>query len=382
MGVSLAIFNGSTPACRIDQDSHVLHSICILRLSAIGDVTHVIPVVLSLQTQSPDTRITWIIGKLEARLVGDLPGVEFIIFDKRSGWRGYLELWRQLRDRRFDALLHMQVAARANLLAALVRARIKVGYDRRRSKDGHGLFINQRIASAPAQHVRDCLASFLQPLGLEAAPPCWQIPLADTDRDFAKQYLAKDRLNLVISPCSSHPLRNWPVERYAALADHAAVRHGMQVILVGSPAQEEKAACAAITAAMREPVLNLCGQDTLKQLAALLQGADLLVAPDTGPAHIASALGTDVLGLYAASNPLRSGPYRSLAWCVDRYPEALHKFKGLTVDSTPWGTKVEVPGAMELVSVADAAATLDRWVTQHLNMRPPAQNRTPPHDDS
>lgn len=370
MGASLTTFNGGAPACRTNREYPVLHSVCILRLSAIGDVTHVIPVVLSLQAQSPGTRITWIIGKLEARLVGDLPGVEFIVFDKRGGWRGYLKLWRQLRGRRFDALLHMQVAARANLVAALVRARIKIGYDQARSKDGHGLFINRRVAPAPAQHVRDCLASFLEPLGLEAAAPHWEIPLEATDRAFAGQYLATDRPNLVISPCSSHPLRNWPVERYAALADHAAARHGMQVILVGSPAPAEKATCAAIAGAMREPALNLCGQDTLKQLAALLQGADLLVAPDTGPAHIASALGTDVLGLYAASNPLRSGPYRSLQWCVDRYPEALRQFRRLTVDTARWGTKVEVPGAMELIEVADAIATLDRWVAVRRDTQP------------
>ena len=362
MGASLTTFNGSAPACRPDRDLFVLHSICILRLSAIGDVTHVIPVVLSLQAQCPGTRITWIIGKLEAKLVGDLPGVEFIVFDKRAGWRGYRELWRQLRGRRFDALLHMQVAARANLVAALVRARIKVGYDRDRSKDGHGLFVNRRIPATPAQHVRDCLASFLQPLGLEAAPPRWTLPLSDADQAFANRHLAQDRPNLIISPCSSHPLRNWPVARYAALADHAVSRHGMQVILVGSPAPEEKATCAAIAEAMGEPVLNLCGQDTLKQLAALLQAADLLVAPDTGPAHIASALGTDVLGLYAASNPQRSGPYRSLPWCVDRYPEALRQFKGQTVAAARWGTKVEVPGAMALISVADATDMLDRWV--------------------
>jgi heptosyltransferase I len=338
-----------------------LQSICLLRLSALGDVTHVLPVVLSLQQQLPGVRITWIIGKLEARLVGDLPGVEFIVFDKRAGWRGYRDLRRTLRGRRFDALLHMQVAARANFVSLLIRARIRVGYDPARSKDGHGLCINRRISPAPQQHVRDCLASFLQPLGLQPAAPRWEIPVSEDDRSFARQHLAQDRRNLVISPCSSHALRNWPVDRYAALADHAIEAHGMQVTLVGSPAPFEHETCAAIASAMRHPTKNLCGEDTLKQLAALLAGADLLVAPDTGPAHIASSLGTDVLGLFAASNPQRSGPYNSLQWCVDRYPEALARFKHSTVAEAHWGSKVEVPGAMELVTVADALAMLDRW---------------------
>lgn len=162
-----------------------MKSICILRLSAIGDVTHVIPVVLSLQEQVPGIRITWVIGKIEAKLIGDLPGVEFILFDKKAGRKGYAQLRQQMKGRRFDALLHMQVAFRANLAAACIPAKIRVGYDKARSKDLHSLFINRRIAAAPQQHVRDCLASFLVPLGLEAAPPRWQIPLGEDDHAFA-----------------------------------------------------------------------------------------------------------------------------------------------------------------------------------------------------
>ena len=92
--------------------------------------------------------------------------------------------------------------------------------------------------------------------------------------------------------------------------------------------------------------------------------ADLVVAPDTGPAHIASAVGTDVLGLFAASNPYRSGPYNSLKWCVNRYPEALKKFTGKSVEEARWGAKAEFEGAMEMVSVADATEVLDRWMQE------------------
>jgi len=340
----------------------VINSVCILRLSAIGDVTHVIPVVLSLQEQLPGVKITWVIGKVEFKLVGDLPGVEFVIFDKKAGRKGYADLRRALRGRKFDALLQMQVAFRANLAAAMIPARVKIGYDKARSKDLHSLFINRRIAPAPQQHVRDCLASFLVPLGLEPAAAKWHIPLKPEDHEFARQQLATDRMNLVISPCASHTLRNWPAERYAQLADHAVRTHGMKVILVGSPAPFEADYCSAIESAMTEQAHNICGRDTLKQLAALLGQADLAVAPDTGPAHIASAMGTDVLGLYAASNPYRSGPYKSLPWCVNRYPEALRQFTGKSVDQARWGAKAEYEGAMELVTVENATDMLDRWV--------------------
>lgn len=342
-------------------DDSSIKSICILRLSALGDVTHVIPAVLSLQEQLPGARISWVIGKTEARLIGDLHGVEFIVFDKKAGFRAYSDLRKAMRGRRFDVLLHMQVALRANAVAACIPADVKVGYDKARSKELHGLFINRRIAPAQRQHVRDCLASFLEPLGLAPAPPRWRIPVSESDRDFAAAHLSSDRKNLVISPCSNHPLRNWPAERYAQLADHAVKNYGMRVILVGSAACVEMDYCAAIESSMSAPSHNICGQDTLKQLTALLAGADILVAPDTGPAHIASAMGTDVLGLFAASNPNRSGPYNSLKWCVNRYPQALEKFKGLTVDQVRWGAKAEFEGVMEMITVEDATAMLDQW---------------------
>ena len=85
-------------------------SICILRLSAIGDVTHVVPVVRAIHMHMPQAKITWIIGKLEARLLSGLPGVEFIIFDKNGGWDAIRQLRQTLKGRKFDVLLHMQVA--------------------------------------------------------------------------------------------------------------------------------------------------------------------------------------------------------------------------------------------------------------------------------
>jgi|GEM_PF-4085020 len=85
-------------------------SLCLLRLSAIGDCTHMLPIVHTLQRHWPQTRLTWIVGRTEAALVGDLPGVEFITFDKQAGLRAYLDLYHRLAGRRFDALLLMQVA--------------------------------------------------------------------------------------------------------------------------------------------------------------------------------------------------------------------------------------------------------------------------------
>jgi heptosyltransferase I len=339
--------------------------ICLFRLSALGDVTHTLSVVRRIQDQRPDAQITWIIGRLEQQLLHGLEGVEFIVFNKADGVGAYRELRRTLRGRRFDVLLHMQVALRANLASLLVRADRRIGYDHERSRDLHGLFVGERIAAGNQQHVLDAMQSFLEPLGIGAAAPRWNLPLSSQDFAFADEHVQAKRRTLCISPVSSHKIRNWNVVGYAKIADRAAREHNMRVILTGGPSDFERQINYSIEEKMETVPLNLTGKDTLKQLAALLGRCDLLLAPDTGPMHIANAMGTDVLGLHAASNPRRSGPYSSYRWCVDRYDAAARKFLNRPADQIRWGKKIERAGVMDLISVDHVAEKLDEWASQN-----------------
>jgi heptosyltransferase I len=336
-------------------------SICLLRLSALGDVTHVLPLVHTLRHAWPHLPLTWVIGNAEHRLLDGLAGVRFIAFDKRSGLGGMLALRRRLANERFDVLLQMQVAARANLLSACIRARRRIGYDRSRSKDLHGVFVNERIADRPGIHVLDAIGSFCEPLGLRQTDVAWNLPVPAAAHEWARQQWPGDGTpTLVISPCSSHVVRNWRADRYAALADHAVSR-GWRVVLCGGRSQLERDTADSILALMAQPALDLVGKDTLKQLPALLAQADLLVAPDSGPMHIANAMGTKVLGLHAASNPARSGPYSDRRFCVDRYDEAARRYLGKPAAELKWGTKIEREGVMDLVTVEDAIAAFERF---------------------
>ena len=341
-------------------------SICLLRLSALGDVTHVLPLIHTLREAWPGVAITWVIGKGEHRLLEGLPGVDFVEYDKRSGWRGMWALLKALKaklgtDQRFDVLLQMQVAARANLLSAFIPAKVRVGYDKARSKDLHGLFINRRIADRPGIHVLDAIHSFCEPLGLAPSTVQWNLPVPDEAHDWARQqWLDDDTPVLMISPASSHVRRNWRPERYAALANHAAAE-GWRVVLCGGRSRLERELGDAIVAGMELAPLDLIGKDTLKQLPALLARADLLVTPDSGPMHIANAMGTQVLGLHAASNPARSGPYSDTRYCVDAYDAASRKFLGKPATELKWGSKIEFDGVMDLVGVEDAIAAFERY---------------------
>ena len=336
-------------------------SLCLLRLSALGDVTHVLPLLHTLRSAWPEVAVTWVIGKGERRLLDGLPGVRFVEYDKKSGIKGMRALRRDLGER-FDVLLQLQVSARANLLSAFIPAKRRIGYDRSRSKDGHGLFINERIADRPGIHVLDAIGSFAEALGLQRDAVVWNLPVPDEAHAWARAQWGDDgRRTLMVSPCSSHALRNWRAERYAALADHAAAQ-GWRIVLCGGRSALERDTGDAILAAMRarDGVLDLIGKDTLKQLPALLARADLLVPPDAGPMHIANAMRTKVLGLHAASNPNRSGPYSDRRYCVDRYDDAAHKFRGKPASELKWGSKIEAEGVMDLATVDDAIAAFER----------------------
>jgi heptosyltransferase I len=330
-------------------------SICLLRTSAIGDVTHVVPLVRTLQQAWPDTSLTWVVGKLERKLIGDLPGVEFVTFDKAAGWVGMRAVHTALRGRHFDALLQMQVAMRSNLLSVGIKADRRVGYDRARAKDLHGLVINERIPARTGEHVLDAIGSFCEPLGLKQTSVRWDIPIPDEAHAWAAEQLPGDTPTLLVSPTSSHALRNWRAERYAAVMDYAATR-GWRVALVGGPSADERTMADTVLAACQHTPLDLTGKDTLKKLLALLSRAQLLLTPDSGPMHMANAVGTKVLGLHAASNPERSGPYSDRRWCVDKYDAAARKYLGKPAGEIPWGSKIEKPGVMDLIGVDEVIA--------------------------
>jgi heptosyltransferase I len=335
-------------------------NICILRLSALGDVTHIVPVVRAIRAHWPETGICWIIGKLEHRLLSGLGGIEFIPFDKRGGLAALRLLQKQLRGREFDVLLHMQVAFRASMLSRLVKAPIRLGWDRVRSRDRHHWFTNHSINSVPRQHQVDGFLEFARSLGVPVSEPQWHLPISEKDRAWASAQLPANGPILMISPCSSHVHRNWRSEYYAKVADFGVQKLDMQPVLIGGPGKLEKNTGREIESAMSARAINLIGKDTLQQSLALMERADVLVSPDSGPVHIASALGTPVIGLYAATWSRRSGPFNSLDLCVDRFGEAALKFRNKQPGDLRWGTRIEVPGVMDLIKPESVMEKLER----------------------
>jgi len=334
--------------------------VCLLRLSAIGDTCHVVPLLRTLQDAWPRTRFTWVIGKLEAKLMSLIPDVELITVDKGAGLSAYSRLREEMKRRgSFDLLLHLQLSIRASAAAACIPAPIKLGFDKARARELQWLFTNRRIAPRTREHVQDSFMGFADALGVARGKPRWDIPLPRPALEYAEHLIPDKQRTLVISACSSHRARNWLPERYAAVAEHAVRKHGMRVILCGGPATIEREMAAAIAKHASVPLIDQVGKDTLPQLLALLGRASILLTPDSGPAHMATMVETPVIGLYAATNPQRSGPYESRRWCVDAYDAAARKFLEKPAAELPWTRKIELPGVMELIEVPAVCNKLD-----------------------
>jgi heptosyltransferase I len=338
-------------------------SICVIRLSAIGDTCHALAVIRAIQDTWPETEITWIIGKTEASLMADIPDIEFIIFDKSKGRDAYTDVRNQLAGRNFSIALCMHASLRANLLCRLISTPIRLGFDFQRARDFQWLFTNQRIKATPHEHAMQAMMGFARHIGIPERELRWDIPLSVAQLEFASRYQSAGRPILLISPCSSvrsRNFRNWSAENYAAAANHARNRYDCKVILTGGNTELELEYGQTISRLCDTSLVNLIGKTSLKELFALISASRVLICPDSGPAHMATTAGTPVIGLYATSNPDRTGPYLSRDLSVNRYPEAVGRFLGKKVEDLRWGQRVRHPGAMNLIRLASVNRRLDQ----------------------
>ncbi len=336
-------------------------SLCVLRLSAIGDVCNTIATVQAIQKQWPDTQITWITGKLEAQLLQAVNGIEVIIFNKKAGLDGYKSLWNQLKGREFDALLHMQYAIRASLATLGIKAKYKLGFSSDRSQDFQTLFTNVKVPSPTSLHVADGLMAFAHQIGTSQSELSWSLSYSDEDSIWAKTQLESGKPNLLLVPGASKAYKNWNAKGYVDVIKHVRGK-GWNVILGGSPAKVEVDLANEIQALLNAPCLNLVGESSILQMLALIDKVEMVIAPDTGPAHMASAMNTPIIGLYAHHNPLRVGPYNYLKYAVSVYEELIFAETGKTSQELSWRTRAKDETAMSRITSERVVAMFDQVI--------------------
>lgn len=339
----------------MEQDS----KLCILRLSAIGDVCHAAAMVHRIRCQRPDIHITWVIGKIEYQLLKDMEGIRFVVFDKKQGKQAFAELTETLGGETFDVLFAMQVAFRANWAVKSIKAKKKLGFDWARSKELHWLFTNAHVAAHALCHVLDGFMDFADAIDIPQQAVSWQIPITEQDKQWVADQVSELGGYAVISPAASKAERNWLPERYALVADHLSSK-GLKVVLCGGPADIDKKLGEQISQHSQNIALNLIGKTSLKQMLEVLGQATLVIAPDTGPAHMASTVNTPVVGLYAHSNPRRTGPYNDLDYVVSVYDEVIQEQKGKPWQELPWGTRAKGKDLMERITAEEVIDAVDR----------------------
>ena len=291
--------------------------VLIVMLSAVGDAVHVLPVVTALKRTWPNTRITWVIQPLPHTLVAGHPGVDrFLVFERRRGlgaWKSYVALRETLRGSSFDVCLSLQVSAKAGLIQRLAPARVRIGFDWTRARDLNWFLNDLHLPSRPDAHVQDQYLEFVEFLGVEAEPLDWGLHLTATvtaarDRFFGG--LDGPAIGFVLGATDAR--RDWTPEGYAQVIDSVAERFGTPCLLLGGPSKKDSAMAEGILRSCRGGTrpIDLTG-DGLRRMLWLLDGCALVVSPDTGPLHMARAMGTPVVGLDGRTNPRRAGPYRA-----------------------------------------------------------------------
>lgn len=285
--------------------------ICIVMMSAVGDAVHVLPVINAIKRNSPAARITWVLQPGPAMLVRDHPAVdEIILFDRTKGARAMWDVITRLRSRSFDLLMDLQVYFKAGLVTGLSGVSRRLGFDRARARDANWLFTSERIPAHPVQHVQDQYFEFLRSLEIDPEPVEWNIGPWESERAWQAEFRSRfDRPTAAIVVGTSKPAKDWLPERWAAVCDILSADYGLQPVLVGGTSEKEIRAAAEIADRSGSQPYTALGSG-LRNLVSILDAASLVLTPDTGPLHMAVAVGKPVISLMGYTDPRRTGPYR------------------------------------------------------------------------
>jgi heptosyltransferase-1 len=308
-----------------DHES-VTENILIVKTSAIGDVTHTLPALYALRHQYPKARITWLVEEASADLISNHPLLDRVLVSRRKSWlrdlrsrhclaaiREIVRFVHQVRDTRYDLLIDFQNLLKSGIFVGLARAERKAGFGRGMEHSEFSyLFLNKRVPAVDMNiHAARRELMLLETLGVDTATASYDLPVAPADRQNIDDMLAShsilggDRV-VAINPMATWETKLWSEDGFARVADEL-LQYGVKVVFTGS--RDDRPAVAAIIRLMSGTGINLAGRTTLKTLAALFKRADLVISTDTGPMHIAAAVGTPVVALFGPTSALRTGPF-------------------------------------------------------------------------
>ncbi len=294
------------------------NNILIIKPSSIGDVIHALPFLKAIRGRYPNAAISWLINRGIDEIIRDNPNLDNVILFDRKRWGGFdnigykfkglAEFIRELRHKRFDLVIDLQGLFRSGIITYLSGADYRIGFAN--AREFSPIFYNYKVSHPPIEmHAVDRYLFIAKELGSDISKKDFKINIPEKEKGYAAGLISKvkKRPLIAINPSARWEAKMWPLKRYAELTDAIASKLKAQPVLIGS--REDEVRINELLSMVQSKPLNLSGKTSLLQLSALLKKADLLITNDSGPMHIAAAVGTPVVAIFGPTRPVRTGPY-------------------------------------------------------------------------
>lgn len=325
------------------MNQNEINSIAIMRTSALGDIIWTLPMLNRIRKAMPNTKIYYITSNTFAPLLEGIEDVELIKIDKPKKLKDYFKLQRVFAPYNFDILLCTQANFRINFIYPFIKAKRKIGFDNKRGRDLQKFFIDESIIFKK-EHSVNAFLGFSDIIGINSDEIEFNLPYEKVEIEG----LPSDKF-IVIHPKASSLQRTWSTSRYIELTNRINEVLNLPIVLTGIPSDTD--ICDEIEDSSKAKVINLCGKTSLNELKNVFLKSNVVIAPDSGPAHMAAALGTPTLGLYTAVPPEYTGPYGQIHNCINAYPRALKHYFHKSIDDVPWRFRIKEDGMMDLITV-------------------------------
>ena len=327
-------------------------SILIVRLGALGDLVHALPAAAALRGTWPEARIDWLVDGRYAALLDLVPAIDrAIVLDGRPG-QPLLAVVRELRRARYDLAIDFQGLLKSAVLARLAGARETAGFIAGQLREPlASLFYTRRIPADDSGHVVRKNLSLVEALGVAgsavAAPlKVTASPVPGRARELLK--IDASARFAAINPGAGWPNKQWPADRYGAIAAHLRDRHGLRSIVTWGPGEH---ALAGEVEAASQGAAVVAPATSVSDLVEIARAAAVFVAGDTGPGQLACAVGTPVVGVFGPTNPLRNGPWNAADTWVSRFDDCECHHKRRCRRETP---------CINTIAVEEVADAVDR----------------------
>ncbi len=322
----------------------------VLRLSALGDVTNALSAVTVIKKHIKDKQIVWFVGKTEYELLKNIKDIHFEIINKKKPFCEFLRLRKKFKDIEFESLLHMQRSLRCSIISLALNSKKVIGFDKSRAKEFQSFFTNESIETPKSAHAVDVFMEFSYKIGIpKTQEPEWDFGIDfEADENIQKLKLPKRYISIVVA--GSQEDRSWSHLNNAKIIEWIYENTKLDVILLGGRSKFETLQKDKIIKTLKASkkrrdlkIIDFVGRTNLTELISTIKNSSLLISPDTGPIHIASALKVKTLGLYVHMPKEITGPYNSLNTTIDKYSRALKTYYNIEASTQSFKNYKGIP---------------------------------------